>query len=359
MSNDVVRILELCMGLVVKARLLTAYGNSHDFQFPLSGSQSMWFTEPYKDRIHIQYPPTFHHYSLFLLPNDDSKLMHFFNRIKVKNVHQWQDSYSSGIDQIYENAGNAFYHFKTAHQQIILLLRDIIRFLCATDGSFEEYKKNTISGIQHCKQTFAKHLMLHESHCEQILIEIETLVNNSQQASYIDRKFDLYCLLLIILLDTTEEKARIYSRMVVNQNANTSINDAIENITRSNFFGCSRTDVIQVMAVANKNLRNEILAELEKFKKLNTTLMLCYCDAKDFIRNLRDYAKGDTAAIDFEGVKAETESKCNITKEIRSGLIEGELYQELNLQTLYQPVFESANRNSMLNNQQLKESTDV
>ena len=64
------------------------------------------------------------------------------------------------------------------------------------------YKKNTISGIQHCKQTFAKHLMLHESHCEQILIEIETLVNKSQQASYIDRKFDLYCLLLIILLDT-------------------------------------------------------------------------------------------------------------------------------------------------------------
>ncbi|MDN5625028.1 MAG: hypothetical protein L0G96_17985, partial [Acinetobacter sp.] len=206
MSNDVVRILELCIGLVVKARLLTAYGNSHDFQFPLAGARSMWFTEPNKDRIHIQYPPTFHNYSLFLLPNDDSKLMHFFNRIKVKNVHQWQDSYSSGIDQIYENAGNAFYHFKTAHQQIILLLRDIIRFLCATDGSFEEYKKNTISGIQHCKQTFAKHLMLHESHCEQILIEIGTIIINSQQASYIDRKFDLYCLLLIILLDKTEEQ---------------------------------------------------------------------------------------------------------------------------------------------------------
>lgn len=344
MSNNVVKILELCNELMVKARLLTAYGNSHDFRFPLVGSQSIWFTDLYKDRIQLQYPPTFHHSPLFHLPNDDSKLMHFFNRIKVNNVHLWQDSYSSGIDQIYENAGNAFYHFKTAHQEIILLLREVIRFLCATDGSFEEYKKNTISGIEHCKQSFAKHLMLHESHCEQILTEIETLIINSQQASYIDRKFDLYCLLLIILLDKTEEQARIYSRMVINPNAITSINVVIDNIPKSNFFGCSRTHVIQAMGVANKYLKSEILAELENFKKLNTTLMLCYCDAKYFIRNLSDYAKGDTTAIDFERVMAETESKCNITKEIRLGLIEGELYQALNLQTLYQPVFKSASR---------------
>lgn len=341
MNNNLVKILELCNELMIQARLLTAYGNRGGFCL---GRQSNWFTKP-TNRTQVQYPPFFHHNPLLNLAADDSKLMHFFNRINIKKVHQWQDLFLIEIDKINDNAGNQFFLFKTAHRDISFLLRDVIRFLCATDSSFEQNKKNTILAIEHTKQQFAKHPILHGSHCERILFEIETLITNTQQALYIDRKFDLHCLLMIILFDKTEEQLRIYPRMTFGTDANSAICIAIDNIPKSKLFGYSRNSVVQAIGVVNKNLRSEISAENDKFNKLTTTLMLCYCDALDFIRNSIDYAKGNATAIDFDMVMAETESKLNITKEIRRELVEGELYQELNLQASYQPIFESARRN--------------
>jgi hypothetical protein len=341
MNTNLVKILEQSKELIIKARLLTAYSNRQGFSFP-SETQSMWFIDPDKDRIKFYYPPTFQYSPMLHLPADDSKLMHFCNRISLSKVHQWQDSYSSGIDEIQDNAGNNFYFFKSAHREITFLLQDVIRFLCGTTASFDQDKKNILSSIKQSKLQFSKHPILHESHCEQILFEIENLIMNTQDALYIDRKFDLYCLLQIIHFEKTEEQIRIYARMKIGDHASAVINSAIDKLPKSNLFGYSRSQLIQNVGKANNTLKGEFSEELNRFNKLNTILMLCYCDALDFIRNSIQYAKGDTAVIDFDQLIAQTESKLSITKEIRRGLVEGQLYKALNLKTSYQPIFDSA-----------------
>lgn len=349
MKNNVLEILALCNEMLIKARLMTAYtGFDQTFIFPKNEASSTWFVNPEQHHASIHYSFGFAYNGPLIvkLPIDDSKLMHFFNRIRLNKVRDFEDEYLSRIDKAIEDLKGQYVLFKSCHQNVIGFLREVLRYLCATESSFDNAKKEVLGEIAKFKYEFSLNPILNQSYCEDFLLQIEALILSAESAPCLDYRANLYCMALNMLLEKIDALVRHYSPLHLNVYCDPTIQASFKGLTANqSLFGCSRKDVNNVVKTINAHFKEVLTTQREQFNVLVSSLMLCYCDALPFPSNLQQYIGGDTAVIDFDEFEAEIEAKLESPHTVRGNLIEGQLYQNMDYKRLFGPIFSSAQRN--------------
>lgn len=345
MKSNVTEILDLCREMLINARLMTAYsGFDKTFIFPRVEQGPMWFVYPDTDPYSIRYSTGVYLNGPLLKPVPFSEflLMRFFKRVCSAKVNQFKDEYLADTDNALDYFQEQYELFKTSHVLIVGCLREIFRFLCTWHEGFKQGKKDVLFGLDQYKHRFSRHPLLKGSHCEQFLLKIDALIISTDQPPALAREATLYIMSLNILLDKVEFMVRHYQPLSLNIYREPVVQITFDTIPVIPLFGSSRSDVVKAVGTINNHLKDIFLAQHLLFNKLLNSLMLCYFDLLDFSKNLKNYVHGDTSSINFDEFKHAIEAKSRSPVAVKNGLIEGQLYREMDYPMLFKAVFNIA-----------------
>lgn len=338
MNKALLQILQLSGEMLIQARLMTAYsGQTDKFNFP---QDQNWFVG--QTRIDcagmVHYTANIFNSGDWLLtvPDHSSKFGKLFDRISASKIHRYHFNYmlkmESKLKQLQEN----YTCLKQAHQLIAQSLHIVNQFLSYGNKDYIFNKLDTLKELKFCIDHFESNPLLHHSHCEYALHKINHLILAAPKAFELNRDAVLYCFAQNVLLEKIDTLVENYHPMGTGAFADPVVRKIIRCYP---LFGCPRPMFKQHIDILNQNLKHQFELKQKEFTTLMTSLMLCYSDALVFPENLQKYITGDSTAISFEALMKKSELDLNKTNIVRGNLVEGELYQQLDLPTSFQPVF--------------------